>query len=96
MGKGGMGEQTLSALGEYGCVYLNAIGGAAVYLAEKVKQVAGVWKLEEFGMTEAMWILEVNDFPAVVTMDSFGKSLHDEIEVQSQTVFNKLLTLQPG
>jgi fumarate hydratase class I len=91
MGKGGMGEQTLKALTEFGCVYLNAVGGAAVYLAHRVRRVAGVWKLEEFGMTEAMWILEVNDFPAIVTMDSFGKSLHDEIEMKSRKVFNKLL-----
>ncbi len=94
MGKGGMGKRTLNALREYGCVYLHTIGGAAVYLADRVKRVAGVWKLEEFGMTEAMWILEVNDFPAIVTMDAYGKSLHDEIETRSRTVFNKLLKLQ--
>ena len=82
MGKGGMGKRTLHALREYGCVYLQAVGGAAVYLADRVKRVAGVWKLEEFGMTEAMWILEVNDFPAIVTMDAFGKSLHDDIDTR--------------
>jgi fumarate hydratase class I len=94
MGKGGMGKQTLSALRKYGCIYLQTIGGAAVYLADRVKQVAGVWKLEEFGMTEAMWILEVNNFPAIVTMDAYGKSLHDEIEKKSRTVFEELLGLQ--
>lgn len=91
MGKGGMGERTLEALSDYGCAYLNAVGGAAVYLAHRVKQIAGVWRLEEFGMAEAMWILEVNDFPAIVTMDSFGKNLHDEIEKKSRRVFEKLL-----
>lgn len=91
MGKGGMGEQTRSAIRECGCVYLNAIGGAAVHLAERVKQVAGVWMLEEYGMTEAMWILEVHDFPAIVTMDSYGKSLHDDIELKSRAVFDRLL-----
>ena len=54
--------------------------GAAAYLAERITKVAGVWKLEEFGMTEAMWLLEVENFPAVVTMDAHGKSLHKEIE----------------
>jgi fumarate hydratase class I len=91
MGKGGMGRRTLHALKEFGCVYLHTIGGAAVYLADRVKRVSGVWKLEEFGMTEAMWILEVNDFPAIVTMDAFGKSLHDEIERKSRTVLKELL-----
>ena len=91
MGKGGMGRRTLHALKEFGCVYLHTIGGAAVYLANRVKRVSGVWKLEEFGMTEAMWILEVNDFPAIVTMDAFGKSLHDEIEMKSRTVLKELL-----
>jgi len=93
MGKGGMGRQTLGALRKYGCVYLHTIGGAAVYLASRVKRVSGVWKLEEFGMTEAMWILQVNDFPAIVTMDAHGKSLHDEIEMSSRTVLKKLLRL---
>jgi len=91
MGKGGMGRRTLHALKEFGCVYLHTIGGAAVYLADRVKRVSGVWKLEEFGMAEAMWILEVNDFPAIVTMDAFGKSLHDEIEMKSRTVLKELL-----
>ncbi|HMK48765.1 MAG TPA: FumA C-terminus/TtdB family hydratase beta subunit [Thermodesulfovibrionales bacterium] len=93
MGKGGMGPQTLRALREYGCVYLHAIGGAAVYLAQRVKRVAGVWKLEEFGMAEAMWILEVEDFPAIVTMDSFGESLHGDIERKSSDEFRRLIGL---
>jgi tartrate/fumarate subfamily iron-sulfur-dependent hydro-lyase beta chain len=91
MGKGGMGRRTLHALKEFGCVYLHTIGGAAVYLADRVKHVSGVWKLEEFGMTEAMWILKVHDFPAIVTMDAFGKSLHDEIEMKSRAVLKELL-----
>jgi tartrate/fumarate subfamily iron-sulfur-dependent hydro-lyase beta chain len=93
MGKGGMGRRTLHALKEFGCVYLHTIGGAAVYLADRVKRVSGVWKLEEFGMAEAMWILEVNDFPAIVTMDAFGKSFHDEIEMRSRKVLRELLEL---
>jgi tartrate/fumarate subfamily iron-sulfur-dependent hydro-lyase beta chain len=94
MGKGGMGRQTMLALKEYGCVYLQTIGGAAVYLAEKVKRVAGVWKLEEFGIAEAMWILDVEDFPAIVTMDAYGKSLHTEIETSSWKALKKLTGLK--
>jgi len=91
MGKGGMGEHTLKAMKEKGCVYFHTIGGAAAYLADRIKRVAGVWKLEEFGMTEAMWLLEVEDFPAIVTMDAHGKSLHEEIEKRSYSNLKKLL-----
>ena len=91
MGKGGMGEKTLNALKKAGCVYFHAVGGAAVYLAEKVKHVVDVWKLEEFGPTEAMWILDVEDFPAVVTMDCHGKSLHTDIAKEAETKFRKLV-----
>lgn len=91
MGKGGMGEKTLNALKKAGCVYFHAVGGAAVSLAEKVKHVVDVWKLEEFGPTEAMWILDVEDFPAVVTMDCHGKSLHTDIAKEAETKFRKLV-----
>jgi fumarate hydratase class I len=93
MGKGGMGRQTLGALRKNGCVYLNTMGGAAVYLADRVKRVVGVWKLEEFGMTDAMWILDVNDFPAIVTMDSHGRNLHEELHARSHREFRKLIGL---
>ncbi len=83
MGKGGMSERTLNAMKKNGCVYFHAIGGAAAYLADRVKRVVDVWKLEEFGAPEAMWLLEVENFPAIVTMDTHGKSLHKEIEKQS-------------
>ena len=91
MGKGGMGKETLNALRNYGCAYFHAMGGAAVYLADRIQRVSGVWMLKEFGMTEAMWIFEVNSFPAIVTMDTYGTSLHEGIEMKSREVFTKLL-----
>ena len=84
IGKGGMGERTLAACKEYGCVYLHAIGGAAQVLAETIKAVRNVYFLKEFGSPEAIWELEVVDFPAVVTMDSHGRSLHQEVFRNSQ------------
>lgn len=80
IGKGGMGEKTLNAMKEQGCVYFHAISGAAAYLADKIKNVRDGWKIEEFGAPEAMWLLEVEDFPAIVTMDAHGNSLHRDIE----------------
>jgi fumarate hydratase class I len=82
IGKGGMGPKTLAALNEAGAVYLNAIGGAAQFYARTIKQVDGV-SLLEFGTPEAMWHLQVEDFPAIVTMDAHGNSLHKDVEQAS-------------
>jgi fumarate hydratase class I len=79
IGKGGMGAKTLAALKKHGAVYLNAIGGAAQYYAKCITKVEGV-DLFEFGVPEAMWHLRVKDFPAIVTMDARGNSLHAEVE----------------
>ena len=84
IGKGGMGERTLAACKEHGCVYLHGIGGAAQVLAECIKRVRHVYLLEKFGLPEAIWELEVEDFPVVVTMDAHGNSLHKEIYAESQ------------
>ena len=89
MGKGGMGPKTLAALQEYGAVYLNAIGGAAQYYARCIDEVLDV-NLLEFGIPEAMWHLRVHDFPAIVTMDAHGNSLHADIEHSSATLLERL------
>jgi fumarate hydratase class I len=82
MGKGGMGAKTLAGLKESGGVYLNAVGGAAQFYARCIDRATGV-SLLQFGTPEAMWHLEVTDFPAIVTMDAHGNSLHKEIEEAS-------------
>ncbi|MDP2279923.1 MAG: fumarate hydratase C-terminal domain-containing protein [Nitrospirota bacterium] len=74
-----------------GCVYFHTIGGAAAYLADRVKGVVDVWKLEEFGAPEAMWLLEVENFPAIVTMDAHGRSLHRDIAMKSGSALKKLI-----
>ena len=82
MGKGGMGPKTLAGLKDSGAVYLNAVGGAAQFYARCIERVEGV-SLMEFGTPEAMWHLQVRDFPAIVTMDAHGNSLHKDVEQQS-------------
>jgi fumarate hydratase class I len=82
VGKGGMGGKTLAALKEHGAVYMNAIGGAAQFYAQSIKAVEGV-SLLEFGTPEAMWHLRTSNFPAIVTMDAHGNSLHADIEQES-------------
>jgi len=90
IGKGGMGPKTLAACQEVPGVYLHAIGGAASLIAQTVTKVIGVYKLD-FGVPEAMWVIEVKDFPAVVTMDAHGGSLHAEVEAKSKAALEKLL-----
>jgi fumarate hydratase class I len=79
IGKGGMGPKTLAGLQKHGAVYLNAIGGAAQYYARCVDTVTGVDFLEEMGVPEAMWHLQVKAFPCIVTMDAHGNSLHSKV-----------------
>jgi fumarate hydratase class I len=90
IGKGGMGARTLAACKEVPGVYLHAIGGAATLIAQSVRQVRGAFKLD-FGVPEAIWDIEVREFPAVVTMDSHGNSLHAQIEAQSKEALRSLL-----
>jgi fumarate hydratase class I len=93
IGKGGMGPKTLAACREVPGAYLHAIGGAASLIAQTVTRVLGVFKLD-FGVPEAMWVIEVHDFPAVVTMDAHGASQHEVIEHSSKAVLEKLLAEQ--
>jgi fumarate hydratase class I len=90
IGKGGMGAKTLKGCQETPGVYFHAIGGAASFLAQTVTKVHGVFKME-FGVPEAMWLIEVKDFPVVVTMDSHGGSQHAVIDDASKKVLDTLL-----
>ena len=90
IGKGGMGNDTLKACQETRGVYFHAIGGAATLIAESVCSVTAVHKLE-FGVPEAIWVIEVEDFPVVVTMDANGNSLHNNVAQQSQKILEQLL-----
>jgi fumarate hydratase class I len=91
IGKGGMGKKTLDGLAEHGAVYLHAVGGAAQVLARAIPRVERVFMLEEFGVPEALWVIEVDRFPVMVTMDSVGGSIHDEVEARSQAKLQELL-----
>ncbi len=90
IGKGGMAGRTLKGCQEVPAVYFHAIGGAATLIAQSVTRVLGVHKYI-FGVPEAMWVIEVKDFPVVVTMDSHGQSLHEAVEKESARVLADLL-----
>jgi fumarate hydratase class I len=92
IGKGGMGPQTLSACQEHGAVYFHAVGGAASLIADAVQEVVTVYKKDEFGVPEAFWVIRAERFPTVVTMDSHGRSIHDEVEKASKAALKRLLS----
>lgn len=90
IGKGGMGEKTSQGLQKCGAVYFHAVGGAGTLIANAVKKVVNVFKLDEFGSPEAFWVIEVKDFPLIVTMDSHGASLHKEILEKSKKIAKEI------
>jgi fumarate hydratase subunit beta len=91
IGKGGMGPGTLRACQERGAAYLHAVGGAASLIADAVKEVVAVHKKDEFGVPEAFWVVRVEGFPVVVTMDTHGRSIHDEVEAASKAALERLV-----
>src|SRR5688572_5647854 len=90
IGKGGMGSRTQKACQENGAVYLHAIGGAAQIYAQCVQRVLSV-QLEQFGSPEAVWELEVRNFPAVVTIDSHGNNLQQVVTDKSREALAAIL-----
>ena len=92
IGKGGMGPRTLQGCQDTPAVYFHAIGGAASYIAQTVTKVLGVFKLD-FGVPEAIWVIEVKDFPVVVTMDAHGNSQHAMVDESSKKVLERLLAM---
>ena len=91
IGKGGMGIATQQACERCGCVYLQAVGGAAALLAQRIKRVEGVSFLEAFGATEALWHLEVEAFEAVVGIDTHGCNLFAKVKADSAERLRELL-----
>ncbi len=91
VGKGGMGLKTLGACEKFGAVYLHAVGGAAQVYAECIESVTDVFFKEEFGSPEAIWVMQVKDFPCIVTMDSHGSSLHEDVQNSSLDRLKKAL-----
>jgi fumarate hydratase class I len=78
IGKGGLDKSILPVLSKFGCVYLSIIGGLGATIADKIIKVEDVSFLE-FGMAEAVWKLLALKMPAIVTMDTHNKSMHEKI-----------------
>ncbi len=91
IGKGGMGSATMKACKKFGCVYLQAVGGAAAVLASRISSVDDVHLMKEFGSAEAVWELIVSDFEAIVAIDSSGKSLNERVKRSSKKVLKSVI-----
>ena len=90
IGKGGMSDDVLKAMKDVGCVYLAAIGGAAVSLAEGLNKVTGV-KWEDLGMAEAMWKFDAERLgPLIVAMDAHGNSLYNDVRKKTDAAIEKV------
>ena len=73
IGKGSRSKEIVEAIKRYKAVYFVAIGGAGAYLSKKVKKAA-VAAFKDLG-PEAVYALEVKDFPVIVGIDSGGRKL---------------------
>lgn len=74
IGKGGRSEQVIEAMREYGTAYFLAVGGAGSLLAQKICK-AEIVAYEDLG-PEAIYRLEVKDFPLIVGIDCQGNNLY--------------------
>ena len=75
IGKGKRGPEVIAAMKEHGAVYFGAIGGCGALLAKCIKK-AEVVAYDDLG-AEAIRRLEVEDFPAIVIIDSLGNNLYE-------------------
>lgn len=75
IGKGMRGKEVVEAIKKHKGIYFVTIGGAGAYLGDKIKKMEVV-AFPELG-PEAMYLLEIVDFPAMVAIDSKGNSFWD-------------------
>lgn len=78
LAKGNRSNVVTTACAKYGGFYLGSIGGPAARLAEHSIKKVEVVEYEELGM-EAVFRIEVEDFPAFIVVDDKGNDFFDEI-----------------
>ncbi len=84
LAKGNRSRQVAEACGRHGGFYLGSIGGPAARLAKHSIKKVEVAEYPELGM-EAIWRIEVENFPAFIVIDHQGKDFYDEL-VRNRTV----------
>lgn len=75
IGKGNRGKEVVGSCKEHGGFYLGSIGGAAAILAQDSIKKVEVLDMSELGM-EAVWKIEVEDFPAFIVIDDKGNDFY--------------------
>ena len=78
LAKGNRSRQVTDACKTYGGFYLGSIGGPAARLAQDCITKVEVLEYEELGM-EAVWKIEVQDFPAFIVVDDKGNDFFDQV-----------------
>ena len=91
IGRGELSKSTLEVFRQQGACYFHAIGGAGVALARRIKEVRQVHQSEKLDDRDGLWEILVEDFPAVITIDSYGQSLHEMIRDVSTRRMQALL-----
>ena len=76
IGKGGRSREVIEAMQELGAVYFAAVGGAAALIAQSIKEVEAI-AYPDLG-AEAVHRMVVENFPAIVAIDSLGNNLYDQ------------------
>ncbi|MDQ7822078.1 MAG: Fe-S-containing hydro-lyase [Candidatus Eremiobacteraeota bacterium] len=76
IGKGERSKEVKEALVSYQAIYFSAIGGIGALLSKKIKEV-NILAYEDLG-AEALRLIRVSDFPAVVVLDTYGGNLYEE------------------
>ena len=83
IGKGRRSREVTEAIIRNGAVYFAAVGGAGALLSKAIKK-STVIAYDDLG-TEAIRELEVEDFPAIVVIDSTGANLYDIVANEYKT-----------
>lgn len=89
IGKGGMDDDQVKKAMKNKAVYFAAVGGAGVLYAKAMK-IRNIY-LRQLGMADAVWEIEVKNFPLIVAMDSHGNSIYHDIYLQSKKKVKKFL-----
>ena len=84
LAKGNRSRQVTEACKTYGGFYLGSIGGPAARLAQDCITKVEVLEYAELGM-EAVWKIEVRDFPAFIVVDDKGNDFFDEVNASVGT-----------
>ncbi|NDH46009.1 MAG: fumarate hydratase, partial [Actinobacteria bacterium] len=87
LAKGNRSRQVTDACKQHGGFYLGSVGGPAARLAQDCITKVEVLEYAELGM-EAVWKIEVRDFPAFIVVDDKGNDFFDQVDATPATPIN--------